>query len=182
MKIVNRQLYIQQYVYDNIESIVSKLKDKDWFDEDKFNTWLRVNNVEYKSNPSAYVNKCFEQELKNGRFKINSDEQIAVNLTSLYQAMKEKGVTPLNNKTFFIEEANEYILKNKILTLEKLKELNHKIVDYISKLEKPTSEDYINYLKRSNTLKGKIDWSIIQGLADKDEEEWQELMTHFTDL
>ncbi len=181
MELKQEYTYLSKTVVDIINRLIKDLTD---FDEDKSLNWLIEKNIESKNNPSAYVRSCFKKELESGRFKTDEEElsdteSICLSMQPLYNVMHDIGIKELGDSTFFAEEANLYILKHKILSIDELRELNHKIVLYMKEMKNPQAEDYCKCLRKSKALKGKVDWEEIDRLADKDKKEFEELMKFF---
>lgn len=172
--------YLDKTILNYINTCI---ENKPNFDEERFNEWLTNNEIETKTNPSGYVKSCFVKELNNGRFdrqKDNDNELYVLSMQPLYNAIhKLCHIKELGDSTFFIEELNLHILKNKILTVDELSRLNHKVVEYISTFENPKPEDYCTYIRKSKVLKDKVDWEEIDRLAAKDKKEFEDLMKTF---
>ena len=181
MELKQEYTYLSDIVIGIINGLIKDLTD---FDEDKFFNWLIEKKIETKTNPSAYVRSCFKKELESGRFKVDEKElsdteNICLSMQPFYNTMHDIGIKELGDSTFFAEEANLYILKHKILSIDELRELNHKIVLYMKEMKNPQAEDYGKCLRKSKALKGKVDWEEVDRLADKSKKEWEELMKFF---
>ena len=181
MELKQEYTYLSDIVIGIINGLIKDLTD---FDEDKFLNWLIEKKIETKTNPSAYVRSCFKKELESGRFKVDKKElsdteNICLSMQPFYNAMHDIGIKELGDSTFFAEEANLYILKHKILPIDELRELNHKIVQYMKEMDNPQAEDYCKLFRKSKALRDKVDWEEVDRLADKSKKEWEELMKFF---
>ena len=181
MELKQEYTYLSDIVIGIINGMIKDLTD---FDEDKFLNWLIEKKIETKTNPSAYVRSCFKKELESGRFKVDKKElsdteNICLSMQPFYSAMHDIGIKELGDSTFFAEEANLYILKHKILPIDELRELNHKIVQYMKEMDNPQAEDYCKLFRKSKALRDKVDWEEVDRLADKSKKEWEELMKFF---
>ena len=169
----NKYTYLDEAVLNYINTVIS---NKPEFDERKFASWLESNDIQSKSNPSAFVNKCFMIELNKGTF--NKDPKLVnpkVNCQPLFNRLEEHNLLK-QESTFIIEAANEYLLKNSLLEIEELKELNHNIVNYLIENELD-SEQYIPCMMKSKTLGGKfIDWQKITDEALRLQNEWNKVL------
>ena len=181
MELKQEYTYLSNTVIDIINELIKDLTD---FDEDKFLNWLIEKKIETKTNPSAYVRSCFKKELESGRFKSdvkkeNDTETLCLAMQPFYNALHEIGIKELGDSTFFAEEANLNVLKHNILTIDELRNLNQKILQYMKKMENPKAEDYCICLRKSNALKDKVDWEEVDRLVEQSKKEWEELMSFF---
>ena len=183
----NEYNYLDERVIAYINYIT---KDRSDFDEAIFSDWLAKCDVENKTNPSGYVRSCFFKELKSGTFKpqqkLELDDldiltQVMPNLYK-YLPMFDMDIHKgFEDETFFIENLQLYIVKNKILTIDELKTLNSKVMSYIVNFENPKISDYREYIKKSQLLKGKVDWEEVSKIEDKAKVKFETLMKQFVE-
>lgn len=181
---IDKHKYIDKQLKEYIETILAK-SDCD-FDENKFNQWLIKNDVEHKTNPSAYIKACFKKELEQGTFKpikvddYNQTEILAKIMPHLYKHLPIFGIQQqvgFLDETFFIETTQLYIYEHQILTIEELIKLNDKVMGYIAGLKTPKLTDYRKYIKKAQALKNVVDWAEIEKIETKERQEFEELMT-----
>lgn len=169
----NKYTYLDESVLNYINTVISNRPE---FDEKKFAAWLESNSIQSKSNPSAFVNKCFTNELNKGTF--NKDPKLInpkISCQPLFNALDKHNLLK-DESTLIIDVANEYLLKNGLLEVEELKELNHSIVNYLIENELD-SEQYIPCLMKSKTLSGKfIEWEKITNEALRLQAEWDRII------
>lgn len=182
---IDKHKYIDKQLKEYIETILAK-SDCD-FDENKFNQWLIKNDVEHKTNPSAYIKACFKRELEQGTFKpINETEILAKIMPHLYKHLNRnlekfgiKQWEGFGDETFFVESLQLYIYEHQILTIEELIKLNDMVMGYITSLEKPKITDYRSYIKKAKAIKDEVDWAMIDEIEAKERKEFDELMKVF---
>lgn len=187
---IDKHKYIDNQLKEYIEAILAK-SDCD-FDENKFNQWLIKNDVEHKTNPSAYIKACFKRELEQGTFKpikldvYDQTEILAKIEPHLYKHLNRhlekfgiKQGGGFGDEIFFVESLQLYIYEHQILTIEELIKLNDKVMGYITSLEKPKITDYRKYIKKAKAIKDKVDWAMMDEIEAKERQEWLELMAVF---
>ena len=170
---------ITQYL-DSIFSPISKE-----LDFNKFKSWCDAVNFNSKSNPITYFKKVFIIEYQRGRFDREyevvdnpttpSNEDYNLNLTPLFNDMRKNDIVVEQNDTLYLDIFFRYILKNKILTVEELRESNHKAMKYIITNGFKSSTNFIELFKKSKTLSGKVDYDVIQKEYETELAEWNSL-------
>lgn len=160
MKLVNIPNYISIDVINYINGTL-KTTNEDDFEEETFNEWLIIKDIEHKNNPNAYLRSCFKKELEKGTFKPKAKVNYIPNTQVLINAMRDKGICVMANDSVWLSVVWEHIIKWKELDIEECQELNHKILDYMG--ENKTIEDYKKLLMNSNTLKPlNINWGLLE--------------------
>ena len=167
-----------------IEWVQAQVKGNGDFDESKFEEWLKEKNVAFKSNPSAWLKTVFPKELEKGTFNRVTYVPATV---PLFNAMRDKGIIVKQTDCLYIDLLLTKISKalgkskSKEQVADKIGEWCKGSIEYITtKIEKPTSSDFINVFKKSKAVAQlKIDWVALQQEADKENKEWDELMDFF---
>jgi len=174
MKLVNTPSYINEYVINYINGILTMTKEED-FSEEVFNDWLVIKDIEQKNNPNAYLKSCFKKELDNGTFKPKAIVNYVPNTQVLINALRDKGVCVLADESVWLSVVWQNILNNNYLSIEECVELNRKILMY---MRTATSfNQYKRLLMNSNTLKQfNINWDLINIKAQMVTGEWDKLL------
>ena len=184
----NKYTYLDERIIDYINYLT---KDKSDFDETMFSEWLAKNDVENKNNPSGYIRSCFKKELENGTFKPKPQERLddfeilASVMPTLYKYLPMFDIDVkqgFDDETFFVENLQLYLIKNKILTIDELNILNSKVMSYIADFENPKLTDYRENIKKSQLLKGKVDWNEVDKLETKARKRYEELIKDYVDV
>jgi len=155
----------------NCEDTLSVLTEE--IDVDKFKAWFdrNINTFKSKQNIQTYFNRAFHKELEKGTFKL---EEVGWNATTLFQALRERGVKVIQDDTCYICVMWEAYARVGV-KIETVQELNHKIVDFMK--EGQTTQDYIDIVKKSKTLSEyNIDWDKVQETYEKEIAEWHRIL------
>lgn len=163
-----------------IDSILINVKEE--LDINKFKDWCMLVDFNSKTNPISYFRKVFLMEYKRGRF-VKEEESIeqpkieySPSIQPLFNAMREKGIVVKQEDTIFIDILMRYLLKNNILSTEEITDLNHTAVGFVSKLDNPTSKEFVELWRNSRTLRNKkVDFTDIDEEYEKALHEWEEL-------
>lgn len=101
--------------------------------------------------------------------------------SELFDIMRRKGIKVSTKSTADIHVACSYLLIFNKLTLEKLIDLNHKIVAYIERRKDTmTSDDFVPLMKRSKALRHKfIDWEYIDKQSESLNKKFDKVMKEF---
>jgi len=173
MKLIYYPSYIDKAVINYIATICEAISESD-FDEQRFKDWLDLNDVEHKTNPSAYVKACFKRELENGRFKPRAVVEYVPNTQELINEMRNKGIVILADDTDWLNVAWWHILNVKELPIEDCVKLNRSILNYMKTKE---FSEYQKLLMNSNTLKPlDIDWDMIDKEASVVHKSWIDII------
>ena len=161
-----------------IEFINDLTKDLTDFDEEKFKKWLILKDIEHKTNPSNYLRKAFQEHLDKGTFKKDEDQEVHVAITPLCNDLRSLGVHVAPESTMGMSVAMDYLLNNKILTIEELRTLNRGIISYlVDHKDTMDTNNYLELMRKSNMLKGRmVDWVAIGKEITKANEEWDQLI------
>ena len=177
--LTNKYTYLDESVITFINNKINNRKD---FNEDKFIDWLQSNDVESKNNPSSYVRSCFMKELNDGTF-FKSEEEVketkyfTISGCSFYQFARKEGVDITVEQTGYLDIFFEYLINNKIMTPEEVREGNHKILKFMLDNKYTSGDQFIDLWKNSKTLRNKvIDYQLIQTKYEELIKEWKELM------
>ena len=177
--------YLDSQCNEYINKLVKQRPD---FDEEIFNSWLTTNDVENKTNPSAYVMKAFKKELFAGMFdKVvvenpvtkKDDSKSSVYVSPLLVEMRTKGIEIIQSDTTYIYVLANYLVCSSLISVSEISQINHDIVDIIPL--KDTS-DYIKELKEE--LKKRdipVDYDFVQEEYERQEREWKEMIELFYD-
>lgn len=174
----------------NCDEVIECVREN--IDINKFKSWLKYNEnkIKSKTNQTSYFKKSFLNELEKGTFKpidrgdYNQSEILSLVLPTLYKYLPIFNTNiddAFGDETFFIENLQLYIYENDILTIEQLNILNERVMGYITTFENPKLSDYREYIKKTQSLKGKVDWEEIERREMKDKQEFDELMKTFED-
>jgi hypothetical protein len=173
MKLIYYPSYIDNAVINYIATICEAISEND-FDEERFKEWLDLNDVEHKTNPSAYVKACFKRELENGRFKPKPIVSYIPNTQELINEMRNKEIVILVDDTDWLNVAWWHILNEYKLPIDECKKLNRSILKYMKTKE---FDEYKKLLMNSNTLKPlDIDWKMIEQEASVVHKNWLDIM------
>lgn len=154
----------------NCDDIIERVRED--FDINKFKAWFQYNEnkIKSKTNQSSYFKKSFLIELEKGTFNKNETKDFDANwllsqvLPTLHKYLPmftdniDEG---FGDETFFIENLQIYLYENDILTIDEINTLNSKVMNYITTFENVKLSDYREYIKKSQLLKGKVDWEEI---------------------
>lgn len=159
MKLVNIPTYISVDVINYINGSL-KTTNEDDFEEETFNEWLIIKDIEHKNNPSAYLRSCFKKELEKGTFKPKAKVNYIPNTQVLINAMRDKGICVMANDSVWLAVVWEHLLWLEI-DFKECQELNHKILDYMN--ENKSFDTYKKLLMNSNSLKKyDINWALLE--------------------
>lgn len=103
---------------------------------------------------------------------------IIPNTKPFVDKMRRKGLFIHPNDLLYIDILNDYILNNNILTSKELTELNHKIVNYLIENKDKT---YVEMIKKSKTLKDKVDWEHVEQVYQNELADWDKLLEELTE-
>ena len=146
-------------------------------DFDKFVEWFddNLNNFKTKQLQSIYFKKAFIRELNKGKFKLITR---VVDITSLVNAMREKGIKVLGDNTAYLQLMwQEYIRLG--VGEEQAQTLNQNILNYMKKDQ--TFDDYIALVRKSKTLRPyKLDWDKLQKRYEEAIEEWDRILNELS--
>ena len=175
MKLKEQYPFLNEQTIDFINDLIKDMTD---FDENKFNKWLILKDIEHKNNPSNYLRKAFQEHLNKGTFTKDEEQEIHVAITPLCNELKSLGVRVPPESTMGMSVAMEYLLNNKILTIEELRTLNRGIISYlVDHKDTMDTNNYLELMRKSNMLKGRmVDWVAIGKEITKANEEWDRLM------
>ena len=170
--------YLDNNVLKYIDNQIEKEPN---FSEELFKNWCEENKVAQKYNPSAWLNRVFFKELKKGTF---TKEPELVQETPVTKActvpmfcyMREIGIKVTQESTSDIDVVMNYILRNKVLTVNELIELNTNIIKHL-KENSVTSDGFIPLMKQSKTLAGKINWKDVDEQIDIARKKWAEILS-----
>lgn len=159
MALKNSYPFLNEQTIEFINDLTKDLTD---FDEEKFKKWLILKDIEHKTNPSNYLRKAFQEHLDKGTFKKDEDQEVHVAPES----------------TMGMSVAMDYLLNNKILTIEELRTLNRGIISYlVDHKDTMDTNNYLELMRKSNMLKGRmVDWVAIGKEITKANEEWDQLI------
>lgn len=173
MKLMNKYEYLDINAINYINATI-RLTTNDDFDENEFNGWLLENDIESKVNPSAYVKKAFKEQLDKGTFKSKPKVEYLPNTQELINEMREKGICILADESVWVSELFNYLLNDLKLDSSVLKELNHKVLDYMKTKE---FSEYKDLLRKSKALSlYPIDWKHIETRTQNEILKWNELL------
>lgn len=142
------------------------------FSEKEFEHWLVVNDIQNKSNPSAYVFKVFKRELENGKF--DKRKRPSVSAQPLFTAMRNNGIQVIQRDTGFISLLLQYLIDNDLLEIEEIVELNKYIVEELSI---KSSTDYVVEIKKELAARQiKVDYEYLRKEHKKLQDEWAALI------
>lgn len=170
--------YLDSNVIRFIDNQIEKEKN---FSEELFKNWCELNKVSQKNNPSAWLNRVFLKELSKGTF---TKEPELVQETPVTKActvpmfcyMREIGIKVTQESTSDIDVVMNYILRNKVLTVNELIELNTNIIKHL-KDNSVTSDGFIPLMKQSKTLAGKINWKDVDEQIEIVRKKWAEILS-----
>ena len=176
--LLNTYTYLDKDVLKFINSSIEKHKN---FSEYLFKNWLQENHIEDRYNPSAFVSKCFLKELSKGTFdkepELVQESPVAKACSvPMFCYMREIGIKVTQESTSDIDVVMNYILRNKILTVNELIELNTNIIKHL-KDNSVTSDGFIPLMKQSKTLAGKINWKDVDEQIDIARKKWAEILS-----
>ena len=173
MKLVNIPNYLDENIINYINRIIERLSSSD-FEENSFLNWLYENDVESKNNPSAYIKKCFKEQLDLGTFKPKPKINYIPNTQVLANEMRDRGVVILADDSVWLSVVWEYLVNFKGVDLVELQDLNHKILNFMKTNE---FSEYKELLVNSNTLKKyDINWKLIELNVDMKIKDWNSLL------
>lgn len=174
MQLIDYPQYIDKYAINYLNEVMRANSDCE-LDNETFNEWLIANEVEKKSNPSAYLKACFKRELLAGTFKAKPKVNYIPNTQPLINAMMEKGICVSCDESAYVYELWHYLLNVKRIDYRECMELNHKVLDYMKAGQSFT--EYKDLLQNSNTLKKyDVDWELIDKNTEKAIKEWNDLL------
>lgn len=179
--LTNSYEFLDRDVVDFINKTIASYPN---FNEERFQLWIDMNDIETKNNPSAYVNKCFLKELKSGTFikpeepKEPIIEYLSLSAGELFNEMRAMGIKVSQASTCSIMDVCDYLINNKVLTITDLRELNHGIVRYIAENDM-TSDEFIDLMKKSKVLRGKVKWEEVDKENQAFREECDSLLNSF---
>lgn len=172
----------------NCDDIIECVRED--IDINKFKTWLQYNEnkIKSKTNQTSYFKKSFLIELEKGTFKPkNKDNYLDVEILDLtlptlykYLPMFTDNVKEgFGDETFFIENLQIYLYRNDILTIDEINVLNSKVLNYITTFENVKLSDYREYIKKSQLLKGKVDWEEVEKIEAQCKQDFEKMMKDF---
>ena len=174
MKLVNIPTYISVDVINYINGTL-KTTNEDDFEEETFNEWLIIKDIEHKNNPSAYLRSCFKKELEKGTFKPKAKVDYIPNTQVLINAMRDKGICVMSNDSVWLAVVWEYLINFKEIDFKECQELNHKILAYMN--ENKSFEEYKKLLMNSNSLKKyDINWALLEEKAKQEILGWDKYL------
>ena len=91
----------------------------------------------------------------------------------MLNSMRSKGIEISQNDSLYIDLLNKYILNKKILNKDELRELNQSVITYL--VEHP-KKNYVDLMKKSKTLKGKVDWEELEKYYQQELTDWDNLL------
>lgn len=146
-------------------------------DIEKFKAWLERNKsyIQTKQNIQSYFNRAFLKELEKGTFDV---KLVSWNSTTLFNAMRGKGINVIQDDTCYITLMWNYYVKAGV-KIDLIQELNHKIVDFMK--EGQTTQDYINLVKKSKALQDyKVDWKKLQEDYEIEIADWHRILANLS--
>ena len=159
------------------DEIINALTEE--IDIDKFTAWFD-RNIDYfktRQNIQPYFNKAFRKELDKGTFEKKRE---IWNGTTLFQALREKGVIVIQDDTCYISVMWGYY-QDAGVKIETVQELNHKIVDFMK--EGQTTQDYIAFVKKSKVLQDyPIDWKKMEAEYEVEIAEWHRILDELDNI
>lgn len=172
----------------NCDDVIECIHEE--IDLTKFKKWFQYNEnkIKSKTNQTSYFKKSFLNELQNGTFKpkpkeeINEFQVLADVMPTLYKYLETFEVDTskgFDDETFFVEELQLYIVENKILTIDELNVLNERVMNYITTNESPKLTDYRNTIKKTQSLKDKVNWEEIDKRENERRKDFNETMKMF---
>ena len=174
MKLVNIPSYIDENAINYISIILEATNESD-FDEEVFDEWLIMVDVEHKNNPSGYLRSCFKRELENGTYKPKAKVEFVPNTQEIINELRDRGMTILADDCVWLGVVLHHILNAKNMPISECKELQRKILTY---MKNPKSfEEYKKLLMNANTLKQfNINWKLLEAKTQSHIETWNKLL------
>lgn len=166
--------FLAEYVNQTINSLINEEN----FDLDTFNIWVIENNIKFKSNPSAYVNKIFKQELDKGTFKKPEEPEIQYlpAIEPFLSLMRDMGIKVLPNDSLYLDNLYIEMLKCGVPQEEIIKS-NHYILDNLMHEGDDTTK-FIDLIKKSKLMKQySVDLELVATNYEKQLKEWDELLS-----
>ena len=176
------------WLSEQTNSFIQGLINEENFDLTIFDSWVKENNIKFKSNPNTYLQKIFKQELDKGTFIDSAKqrqlkEKWSFNLIALNNDFRANGITIVEYDDCYLECLIAYLIQFRVLDGDQLRELTPKIIAYLLEQGKATTTDFIDCLKKSKALRGKkIDYDMIQSKFESERKEWEQLMRELESL
>jgi len=176
----NHYPYLDTILINFINHHIDKRQN---FSEDLFQNWINENHIQERNNPSSYIQRCFLKELSKGTFDKEPELVQETPVTKactvpMFCYMREIGIKVTQESTSDIDVVMNYILRNKILTVNELIELNTNIIKHL-KENSVRSDGFIPLMKQSKTLAGKINWKDVDAQIEDARKKWAEILADF---
>ena len=144
-------------------ALIKKYSSKDIrYDFEKIEDWLSKKNLPYKSNPIAFLEKAFIEELEIGTFEITPK---VCDIHGLIIALAENAIAVKENASCYLSVMFNYLINEGYASQEEIVNANHKAVELLAKKGK-TTDDFIELWKKSKLCKERgVAWGEIDKKA-----------------